>query len=126
MTKDAEKYYREIRTLLPSKCDCGKSVVKSIKIRITEIESATPNVTYEGLCETLGDPKTVIDNYYNIVNVDDLVKELRSAKKIRACSYIALVAVIAYSFTVTAYYHQTYAAANHSLIQYCTEEIINE
>ncbi|MCI8308052.1 MAG: hypothetical protein HFH14_08405 [Lachnospiraceae bacterium] len=126
MTKDAKRYYREIKTLLPSKCDCGKSVLESIKMRIMEIECATPKVTYDELCDTLGEPKTVISDYYSIVDVDYLVKKLRFSKRVRICSYLALVTVIACFFTVAAYYHQAYITANNAIIQLSKQEIINE
>ena len=126
MTKDAKRYYREIKTLLPSKCDCGKSVLESIKMRIMEIECATPKVTYDELCDTLGEPKTVISDYYSIVDVDYLVKKLRFAKRMRACSYIALVTVIACFFTVAAYYREAYISFDKSIIEAQGNEITNE
>ena len=126
MTKEAKKYYREINTLLPSKCDCGKSVLESIKMRILEIECTTPKVTYDELCDTLGEPKTVISDYYSIVDVDYLVKKLRFAKKMRICSYIALVTIIACSFTVAAYYRQAYLKNTTAIVQFNSQEITND
>lgn len=108
MIKDAKRYYREIKTLMPSKGNYEKKLLEDIKMRIAEMEDTTDNVTYESLCDVIGAPKTVMTDYYNSTDINYLVKRLRAAKIIRICAFISLAAFLACSAAVASYYHSAY------------------
>lgn len=116
MTWEARKYYRAIKILIPSRGKCGKLVLNSIKIRIQEIENNNSKVTYDMLCDIIGEPKLIISNYYATEDVETLAKKLRIAKTVRICVVGLLIAGIICSATVACYYHSAYQEAKNQII----------
>lgn len=117
MTKDARRYYRKIKTLVPSKDKYKESLLKGIKMRILELENLSDNVTFEDLCDIIGTPEDVITNYYNTIDIDYLLKRLRITRTIRICAYIALVVIILCSAIFIGFSHSVYNNTNSAIVQ---------
>lgn len=126
MTREARKYYRAIKTLIPSRGKCGKLVLKSIKFRIREIENSNGNIKYDMLCDILGEPKVIITNYYATEDVETLARKLRIAKAIRISAIGLLVAGIICSTTVALCYYSAYQEAKAAIVRFETITIEDE
>ena len=117
MTKNAKRYYKEIKALIPSKSNYEITLLDSIKMRILEIDDSTDNVTYDDLCDLLGSPRLIIANYFENVDVDCLLKRLHITKTMRICAYTALAVVIMCSVLIAGYYHSTYKKASYAIVE---------
>lgn len=126
MTREARKYYRAIKTLIPSRGKCGKLVLNSIKFRIREIENSNGNIKYDMLCDILGEPKVIITNYYATEDVETLARKLRIAKAIRISAIGLLVAGIICSTTVALCYYSAYREAKATIVRFETVTIEDE
>ena len=104
MTKDAKRYYSDIKTLIPSKGKYERDLLKKTKARIIELDSTHENITYTTLEEILGSPTDLINEYYANVDTTYLLKRLRTTNVIRRIIYIILIlAVLAYTITTCTY-----------------------
>ena len=100
MTKEARKYYLDIKTLIPSKGKYERDLLKNTKSRIIELEETHENITYNTLEEILGSPVDLINEYYANVDTAYLLKRLHLTKIIRRITYIILIlAVLAFAMT---------------------------
>ena len=118
MTKEAKRYYREVKTLTPSKDKYEQSMLKNINMRIMELEDSEENLTYDDFCNIIGTPKDVIANYYETSDIDYLINRLRTTKITRMCAYFALVIIIMCSSIVAGYYYRAYIRSTSSIIEF--------
>lgn len=117
MTKEARRYYRKVKTLIPSKGKYEISMLKSIRLRILELENARDELTYDDLCNIIGAPQDVIYNYYETVDIDYLITRLRTTKIVRRCAYIALAVIIMCSTIVAGYYYSAYIKSTSTIVE---------
>ena len=94
MTKDAKRYYSDIKTLIPSKGKYERDLLKKTKARIIELDSTHENITYTTLEEILGSPTDLINEYYANVDTTYLLKRLRTTNVIRRIIYIILILAV--------------------------------
>ena len=66
MNKIGKQYYREIKTIFPSKGKNERRLLKRYKSRITELCDANPDITYDAILQELGTPIDVITDYYGL------------------------------------------------------------
>lgn len=116
MTKEARRYYRKVKTLIPSKGKYEISMLKSIRLRIAGLENSQDDLTYDDFCNIIGAPQDVIYNYYETVDIDYLIERLRTTKIVRRCAYIALVVIIMCSTIVAGYYYSAYIKSTSTII----------
>lgn len=117
MTKEAKRYYRKVKTLIPSKGKYEKSMLNSIRSRILGLENSRDDITYDDFCNIIGAPQDVIYNYYETVDIDYLIDRLRTTKIVRRCAYIALVVIIICSTIVAGYYYSVYMKCTSTIIE---------
>lgn len=117
MTKEAKRYYKEVKTLIPSKGKYEKSLLSGIGMRILELEGSPDDLTYEDFCNIIGTPQDVIFNYYETVDINYLIDRLRTTKVVRMCAYIALVVIIMCSALVAGYYYRAYIKITSAIVE---------
>jgi len=94
MTKDAKRYYSDIKTLIPSKGKYERDLLKKTKARIIELDNTHENITCTTLEEILGSPTDLINEYYANVDTTYLLKRLRTTNVIRRIIYIILILAV--------------------------------
>jgi len=108
LSKPAKKYYNNIKTLTPSRGKYEQKFLKDYRERITELQEEKPDITYECQAETLGDPAEIIREYYSNIDIDYLIKRLRTTRLIRTCIYIFLLLTIIGYLTIVGYHTKLY------------------
>ncbi len=91
MNKDAKKYYRNIKSVIPLRGKYEQRLLKDYKNRIVELEIERPNITLAELEEQLGHPLNIVRNYYDNNDTDYLMKQLHIARIIKKCITIILI-----------------------------------
>lgn len=117
MTKEAKRYYKEVKTLIPSKGKYEKSLLSGIGMRILELEGSPDDLTYDDFCNIIGTPQDVIFNYYETVDINYLIDRLRTTKIVRMCAYIALVVIIMCSTIFVGFSHTAYDKSTSEIVQ---------
>lgn len=101
MNKDAKRYYKEIKTIIPSRGNYEKRLLKDYKNRILELNGTQLDLSYDDLQQELGNPIEIINEYYESVDTQYLMKRLRTTKILRRCIYCILVlALVSFSVSV--------------------------
>lgn len=116
MTKDAKRYYSDIKTLIPSKGKYERDLLKKTKARIIELDSTHENITYTTLEEILGSPTDLINEYYANVDTTYLLKRLRTTNVIRRIIYIILILAVSAFVIRTGLYIKMVHDAKESFI----------
>ena len=115
MNKNGKQYYREIKTIFPSKGKNERRLLKRYKARITELCDATPDITYDAILQELGTPIDVITDYYENVETDYLMKRLQTTKLIRHVIYIMLIVTLLLLIVSIAFNYKLYIDATRAI-----------
>lgn len=94
MNKISKEYISEVKTLFPI---MGKSEKKYISNLKTTVEDYCGNVditSKETLYENFGTPNDVVNSYYSTVDINYIIKKIKSAKYIKICFTIILILAI--------------------------------
>ena len=94
LNKDSKKYFREIKTIIPSRGKYEKRLLNTYKERISELNESRPDITYDELQKILGKPVEIINDYYENVDTVYLMKRLRTTKLVRMFLYVILFIVL--------------------------------
>lgn len=100
MNRNSKKYFRDIKTMIPSKGAQEKRLVRDYKTRIAELNEKNPNITYDELQQTLGTPVDIITSYYEGADTDYIIKSVRTTRIIRigiCCMLILTLSAFAVS-----------------------------
>lgn len=92
--RDSRKYFREIKAIIPSRGKYEKRLLNTYKERISELNDTKPDITYDELQKNLGNPIEIINDYYENVDTDYLIKRLRTTKLVRIFLYVILFIVL--------------------------------
>lgn len=101
MNKNSRKYYRDIKSVIPSGGRQERQLIKDYKIRITELNEINPDITYDELQQSLGTPVDIIAGYYEGADTGYIMQKIRTTRIIRFCIYCILIFTLA-SFTISA------------------------
>ena len=124
LNKDSKKYFREIKTIIPSRGTYEKRLLNTYKERISELHESRPDITYEELQKILGKPVEIINDYYENVDTVYLMKRLRTTKLVRMFLYVILfITLIGFALSVGINI-QMYYAINNTIVN--QKEIIIE
>lgn len=116
MNRNSKKYYREIKTLIPSRGKYEKRLLKNYKERILELNKIQSDITYEELQKNLGTPTEIIHAYYENVDTTYLIKRLQITQTVRTCVYCVLLVILLGFFTRLGLDLYTYYNVNDSTI----------
>lgn len=94
INKDSRKYYKEIRTIIPSRGNYEKRLLKIYEEKISELNENKPDISYEELQKRMGNPTEIINDYYDGVDTAYLIKRLRTTKFIRTSLLSVLITVL--------------------------------
>lgn len=94
INKDSRKYYKEIRTIIPSRGNYEKRLLKIYEEKISELNENKPDISYEELQKRMGDPTEIINDYYDGVDTTYLIKRLRTTKLIRTGLLTVLITIL--------------------------------
>ncbi len=94
INKDSRRYYKEIRTIIPSRGKYEKRLLKIYEEKISEFNMNKPDISYEELQKRMGNPSEIINDYYDGVDTAYLIKRLRTTKLIRTSILTVLIIVL--------------------------------
>lgn len=94
INKDSRKYYKEIRTIIPSRGNYEKRLLKIYEEKISELNVNKPDISYEELQKRMGNPTEIIYDYYDGVDTAYLIKRLRTTKLIRTGLIAVLITIL--------------------------------
>ena len=100
MNKNSKKYYRDIKSVIPSVGKQEKRLIKDYKLRIMELNEINPGITYDELLQNLGSPVNVITEYYEGADTGYIMKKIRTTKIIHFCLYCILFLTLT-GFTIS-------------------------
>lgn len=115
MNKNGKKYYREIKTLFPSKGKNERRLLRRYKYRITELCDTDSNISYAAIIQELGTPIDVITDYYENVETEYLMRRLQSTKLVRHFIYIMLIVALILLIVSISFNYKLYIDATHSI-----------
>lgn len=95
MNKYSKKYYRDIKTIIPSVGKQERRLIRDYKMRITELNQIKPDITYDELQKNFGTPVNIVTEYYELADTGYIMKKIRTAKILRFCLYCILVLTLA-------------------------------
>ncbi|MCX4326623.1 MAG: DUF6120 family protein [Lachnospiraceae bacterium] len=101
MNKNSKKYYRDIKSVIPSRGRQEKRLIKDYKIRITELNEIKPDITYDELQQNFGTPVDIVTGYYEGADTGYIMQKIRTTRIIRFCIYCILIFTLA-GFTISA------------------------
>ena len=64
MHKDSKRYYKDIKSVFPSRGQQEKRLIRDCKMRIIELGKLKPDITYDELQQHLGIPTDIVIQYY--------------------------------------------------------------
>ena len=64
MNKDSKRYYKDIKSVFPSRGQQEKRLIRDCKMRIIELGKLKPDITYDELQQHLGIPTDIVIQYY--------------------------------------------------------------
>lgn len=94
INKDSRRYYKEIRTIIPSRGKYEKRLLNIYEEKISELNEYKPDISYEELQKRMGNPTEIINDYYDGVDTAYLIKRLRTTKFIRIGLFTMLITVL--------------------------------
>ena len=95
MNKTCRKYYRSLKLLLPHKGREERLFLKSIRERLEIFSHNHREMDYDSICETLGTPQEMMENYFEQADVDHLIRQIRLHTVIRAAIILLIVIILA-------------------------------
>lgn len=116
MNEDSKKYYREIKTLIPSRRKYEKRLLKNYKERILELNKIQSDITFEELQKNLGTSTEIIHAYYESMDTAYLIKRLQLTQTVRTCIYCVLLVIFLCFFIRLGLDLYTYYNVNDSTI----------
>ncbi|MFG6329885.1 MAG: hypothetical protein K1W06_10530 [Lachnospiraceae bacterium] len=101
MNKNCKKYYRDIKSVIPSGGQQERRLIKDYKIRITELNEMKPDITYDELQQNFGTPIDIVTEYYEGADTGYIMQKIHITRIMRFCIYFILIFTLA-GFTISA------------------------
>ncbi len=96
MNKAAKRYMKELKMLLTLRGKKEKQLFQGISLRLKELVESDFEITYERICEELGEPKEIVSEYFSNADTEYLSKNFRWAYYLRnTCVCLGLATIIA-------------------------------
>lgn len=94
-----------------------------IKNRLNELTDTNPNISYNELCDILGSPLEIVNEYYNTSDVLYLTKRLRLSRYIRNIFICIIIFILVLTNIRTYYLQQAFEAVTEETVTH-EQEII--
>lgn len=101
MNKDSKRYYKDIKSVFPSRGQQEKRLIRDCKMRIIELGKLKPDITYDELQQHLGIPTDIVIQYYEGADTEYIMQNIRTTRMIRFCIYCILIFILA-GFSISA------------------------
>ena len=95
MNKACRKYYRSLKLLLPHKGKTERNFLKGVREQLETFSHEHKEMNYDSVCETLGTPQEMMENYFAQTDVDHLLRQIRLYTAIRTAIILAVVIILA-------------------------------
>jgi len=105
MNNNSKKYYRDLKGFLPIYGRKELHLYRDIKNRLNELTANNPDISYDELCDKLGSPLEIVNEYYSSSDVLYLAKRLRFTRYIRN-AFICIIIFLLMLTNIRAYYLQ--------------------
>ena len=83
MNKPCRKFYKELRTLTPSRGCYERKMLRTYKMRLQNLSSQDDRVMYDELVGELGNPRDIVDDYYANIDPVYLIKKMNIVRTVR-------------------------------------------
>ena len=83
MNKPCRKFYKELRTLTPSRGRYERKMLRTYKMRLQNLSSQDDCATYDKLVGELGNPRDIVDDYYANIDPVYLIKKMNIVRTVR-------------------------------------------
>lgn len=121
-----QHYFKQIRSLFPTYGGNEKRFLADFKKSVSDFVDNAPDATFEEILSEFGDPKEIIKDYMNDLDIDNLMTRIRLSKAIRiAVALLVLIALLMAS-TILAMQYQLHKDAREAIIAFEDIEIIEE
>lgn len=101
MNKDSKRYYKDIKSVFPSRGQQEKRLIRDCKMRIIELGKLKPDITYDELQQHLGIPTDIVIQYYEGADIEYIMQNIHTARMIRFCIYCILIFILT-GFSISA------------------------
>lgn len=92
--KDARRYLREVRALLPGAGKQKRDILNRIEAMVAEYLTENPDADYAGITSRLGAPNQIAASCLEEMDANDLVKKLHIKKRIICIAAAAALAIV--------------------------------
>ena len=112
-----EEYIRTIKTLLPLWGREEKRFLKRLRERITDYIDRNPNCSVDDIFDEFGKPNEIVSGYFDSIDVDTLVKRIRTTRYVKTAIAILIMVVLLVGSAVMVFSHKNYADGQDSYVQ---------
>ncbi len=100
MNKPCRKFYKELRTLTPSRGRYERKMLRTYKMRLQSLSSRDDCATYDKLVGELGNPRDIVDDYYANIDPVYLIKKMNIVRTVRRFLCYVLVLFMVSTSTI--------------------------
>lgn len=100
MNKPCRKFYKELRTLTPSRGRYERKMLRTYKMRLQNLSSQNDRVMYDELVGELGNPRDIVDDYYANIDPVYLIKKMNIVRTVRRFLCYVLVLFMVSTSTI--------------------------
>lgn len=108
MNKISKKYISEVKTLFPIMGKNEKKYIANLKTTVEDYCANADIASKETLYQNFGTPTDVVNSYYSTVDINYVIKKIKSAKYIKICIAIILILAIIATSTYCIISYSTY------------------
>ena len=111
MNAECKKYMKELKLLLPIRRKYEKKFLQNIKNDITELYMIHPDLRYEDICGTMGTPRENITTFFESIDTDYLMKNIKIAAILRRGIFCILLIILITCLIELGMYYNAYKEA---------------
>lgn len=106
MTKQALYYYNQIKKMFPLHQKEEKQFLESLKQMLHSYSKNHPQASYEDYIHIFGEPYVIISAYYEHIESEYIIEQMKIKKTIQRILSIFLIIIIILGLYLTAIYFQ--------------------
>lgn len=93
LNKGSKKFYKELKRMVPFRGSIEKNLFENIKFKLYEMNDNNPKITYEEICNELGEINEIISDYFYNCDSSYLIKRTKLARTIKIGLFLIILTV---------------------------------
>lgn len=118
MNRSTQKYYNNIKLLLPYFGKDEKILLNSIKLRLKELNFTDSETTYDEICKKLGSPQEIVSEYIINYETDKLIKRLNISSYVQKFIAFLVAVCLILSVVKVIYLNKAFKEVQRTTIAY--------